>query len=388
MTKKYQLIDIEIIWKAIYDKASSEELELLRHWMEEDQSHQKYFENARAYFENGSAFSASSHEVTGGWRRFEALEKRSKNRYRRLITIASWAVASLLIVVALFQFTDFTKGELIAESQSKIKPGSEKATLILNDGRTFNLAKEAKFSLKEAGVTIESKGTQLEYLRAGIDAKSALKYNTVKVPRGGEFFVLLSDGTKVWLNAESSIRYPVQFSNDERRVELTGEAYFEVKKNAQKPFRVVAGGQQVEVFGTSFNISSYEDDAVILTTLVEGSVEVSLIENPTIKQILNPNDQSFYARGIDQISKRVVDPQKYVAWKEGRYIFDDELLGNIMKKLAKWYDVEVVFTNTDAKNIRFTGNLQRDTSIENILNKIEKTNEVEFKIERNKITIK
>lgn len=386
MAKKQEHIDIEIIWKAVHHKASNDELKLLHQWAKEDPAHTKYLNSARSYFEKGSAFSGSKSEINKGWKKFETLEKKNKNHSRKLGTIAASVAASVILIIALFQFTDFTKKELIAESQSKIKPGTEKATLILNDGRSFNLAKETVFSLKEDGATIISKGTQLEYEPSSLDAKS-IKYNTVKVPRGGEFFVLLSDGTKVWLNAQSSIRYPVQFPDDERRIELTGEAYFEVYKNTKNPFRVITRNQQVEVLGTRFNISSYTDDHVILTTLIEGSVEVSLCDYPTIKQILIPNEQSFYAPGIDQISKRVVNPQKYISWKEGRYIFEEELLGNIMKKIEKWYDVEIIFTNTNAKNIRFTGNLERYANIENILAKIEKTNEVEFKIEKNKIII-
>ena len=198
----------------------------------------------------------------------------------------------------------------------------------------------------------------------------------------------MADGTKVWLNSETTLRFPVQFASDVRRVELTGEAYFEVSRNENIPFIVSSGDQQVKVLGTQFNISSYPDNQSILTTLVEGSVEVSLEGNPAEKTMLEPSEQSYFSRNESQILKRNVDVAQYVAWKDGRFVFQDQMLGDIMKTLSKWYDVQVVFANENDKNLRFTGNLERYTDFNNILRKIERTNEVKFEITDKLITIK
>jgi transmembrane sensor len=209
----------------------------------------------------------------------------------------------------------------------------------------------------------------------------------LKIPRGGEFYLTLSDNTKVWLNSETTLKYPVEFAGEERRVELTGEAFFEVEKDAERPFRVVSDEQVVEVLGTSFNISSYPEDSVILTTLVEGKVNVFLGENPETSQTLLPKHQSFLARGEDRIMQREVDVSEYVAWKDGEFYFRDQSLENIMKTLSRWYDIDVVFNEPQAKDILFTGHLERYENFERILNLIQRTNEVSYSEEGRTITI-
>ena len=142
-------------------------------------------------------------------------------------------------------------------------------------------------------------------------------------------------------------------------VELTGEAFFEVTKNEKVPFIVSSNNQQVRVLGTQFNISSYPDEQSTVTTLVEGSVEVSLQGNPAEKTTLKPNEQSYFSNNENVIMKRNVDISQFVAWKDGRFVFQNQTLENIMKTLSKWYDVQVVFANENSRNLKFTGNLER-----------------------------
>jgi ferric-dicitrate binding protein FerR (iron transport regulator) len=184
------------------------------------------------------------------------------------------------------------------------------------------------------------------------------------------------------------LRFPVQFAGDIRRVELSGEAYFEVAKNAEVPFVVVSDNQQIKVLGTQFNVSSYPDDQQISTTLVEGKVDVSLAGNPETHIVLKPSEQGQFSKENNQMAKRIVDVTPFVAWKDGRFVFHDQPLQDIMKTLSKWYDVEVVFANEGDKSLRFTGNLERYAEFGSILAKIERTNEVEFEIINNVITIK
>jgi len=161
-----------------------------------------------------------------------------------------------------------------------------------------------------------------------------------------------------------------------------------VAENRDAPFLVTSGEQAVKVLGTKFNISSFPEDAFILTTLVEGKVEVFPEKSPERKQILLPSDQSRFDKEEERLSKKKVDPYKFIAWKDGRFVFEDEPLSDIMKTLAKWYDVDVIFDSGNASDYRFTGNLERYGNFSEILKKIEKTNEVEFRIEGRQIIVK
>ena len=266
-------------------------------------------------------------------------------------------------------------------------PGSNKAVLILADGSEHDLSSGDNSIIAADGTEIKNTGNKLEYISTN-SQPTEMKYNTLKIPRGGEYFLILADSTKVWLNSETTLRFPVQFAADVRNVELNGEAYFEVSKNERVPFIVTSGNQQVKVLGTQFNLSSYADNQSVYTTLVEGKVEVSLTTNPESKLVLKPNEQSCFSKEEANILKRTVDVAQYIAWKDGRFVFQDQMLEDIMKTLSKWYDVQVVFSNEDDKKLRFTGNLERYADFSNILGKIERTNEVEFEITNKLITIK
>ena len=255
------------------------------------------------------------------------------------------------------------------------------------DGSVHDLTSGNSSIIATDGTEIKNTGTKLEYIGTGVKP-SELRYNTLKIPRGGEYFLVLSDSTKVWLNSETTLRYPVQFAANIRNVELTGEAYFEVARNEKVPFVVTSGNQKVKVLGTHFNISSYTENETIFTTLIEGRVEVSLENNPESKLILNPSEQSTTSKSGDLIQKRTVDASLFVAWKDGRFVFQDEKLEDIMNTLAKWYDVQVIFDQEKLKQVRFTGNLERYANISEILGKIERTNEVKFAVNKNVITIK
>ena len=207
-------------------------------------------------------------------------------------------------------------------------------------------------------------------------------YNKVEIPRGGEYALVLSDGTKVHLNSMSSLRFPVAFTTGKREVELQGEAYFEVSKTGQ-PFIVNANGMQVEVLGTTFNISAYPDEEY-QTTLVNGSVKVSAEKGESL--ILKPSQQATIALGSNSIQVRTVDTSFYTSWVKGKINFKDQRLEDIMKTLSRWYDMNVVYENEKLKNIRFGCNLNRYEEITPFVKLLEKTEEVHVKIEGNTIT--
>lgn len=388
MSKSDNLIDIKIIWKAIHNQATWRERAKLETWLQEDEKHQRYYNSLKEYYERGSTINPSSDEIEGAWNNVKHRISGKKSNIRRRLVVITSVAASLLVALTFFYYTKPGQEQVhVAENVNTIQPGCKKAVLILDNGKSLNLAANDTFQIKEDGASLKNSGNKLQYTAASKSSEK-LSYNTLKVPRGGEYYLVLADGTKVWLNSESTLRYPVKFLGDERRIELTGEAYFEVTKNRHKPFRVVSGKQIVTVLGTHFNISAYPEDSVTCTTLVEGHVNVQLKDDPNVQQSLVPNEQSIVSRTDNQIKKWVVDPARYIAWKNGRFIFKDEQLDDMMNTLSRWYDVHVVFSNQRAKQIQFTGNLERYSDFSEILDLIEKTDEVKFSIKDNLVTVK
>lgn len=387
MPKDQTIIDFEFIWKKINHTLTEKEEIFLSQWLNENPSHQLYFDKATRYYQEGSVFNGNNTETDKAW---NALKnnglKGGYNKSRWIASISAAVVAFFMIATFLLHPEKFSTDPLSANKTKIIKPGTNQALLTLDNGSVHDLTTSKNLLLTDGGAEIKSQGSKLEYTKTS-RSEQEIRYNTLSIPRGGEFFLQLADGTKVWLNSETVLRYPVQFTGKERKVELTGEAFFEVARNEKVPFLVESGDQTIKVLGTEFNISSYNEDQVMKTTLVKGSVEVFIKNQPGIKQKLKPNEQSTINKADHQISKQTVDPYQYVAWKEGRFVFQDQNLGEIMKTLSKWYNVNVVFNNEELKKIRFTGNLARYSDFGKVLGKIQKTNEVKFIIEDNQITI-
>ncbi|MEI7829591.1 MAG: FecR domain-containing protein [Prolixibacteraceae bacterium] len=391
MPKERSLIDFKLIWGKINHTLSAKEDIFLSKWLDESNLHQQYFDRAKRFYNQGSSFIDTKAETERAWREMQGkLNQGNQYRNRWILPLTVGIVAIFLIVILTIKDKKI-EPSIVATTQNEtvqsIPAGTNKAILTLNDGSIHNLTSAENLILTEDGASISSEGTKLKYTEKDI-VPQKIKYNTLTVPRGGEFSLQLSDGTKVWLNSESVLHYPVQFSEKERRVELMGEAFFEVSRNEKSPFFVESGQQTVKVFGTEFNISCYKENQFVYTTLVNGSVEVFCSDNPEIRQILAPNEQSILGKSDERISKQEVDPYQYVSWKEGRFAFRDQNLLEIMNKLAKWYDVEVIFAKEDLKEIKFTGNLKRYEDFGEVLKKIEKTREVEFEINGKKITIR
>ena len=230
---------------------------------------------------------------------------------------------------------------------------------------------------------IQVKGNVV-YYEENKDSVTLGEYNMIRTPLGGEYSLTLADGTKVWLNAMSELRYPVAFGEGVREVELKGEAYFQVAKDATKPFRVVVNDMQVEALGTEFNINAYRDDNCLRTTLAEGKVRVSY---PDTRQecILVPGEQAVLKEGV--ITTGQVNVDDIIAWKKGRFVFSDMSLEAIAHQLERWYDVEIRFDDTVAKYYRFTGVMKRYNELEQVLGLIEETTNVRFKVEGQQVKV-
>jgi ferric-dicitrate binding protein FerR (iron transport regulator) len=234
------------------------------------------------------------------------------------------------------------------------------------------------------GTLINKSQGVLNYTNQSTAASILPIFNTINIPRGGEFNLVLSDGTRVFLNAMSSFKYPVSFTGNNREVELSGEAYFEVKKDPKKPFIVKTSAINIQVLGTSFNLNAYENTNEIVTTLVEGSVKlISHINNES--RSLEPEEQATFHTDNGQTEIEQVDVNLYTAWKDGNFIFHDARLEDIMTTLTRWYTADVLYSDESIKELRFSGNLDRYGDINQILDIIETTKKIKIEINQNTI---
>ncbi|WP_256009028.1 FecR domain-containing protein [Desertivirga xinjiangensis] len=309
---------------------------------------------------------------------------------KRWYTYAAVACLAIAVGAALFYRaeTNRTNLDLSKNKVYDIPPGGNKAVLTLADGRKIVLNNIQNGELAdEAGIKITKTGDgQLAYhiSDAGDKQAAAVSFNVIETPNGGQYQVTLPDGTKVWLNAASSLKYPVRFSSNERLVELSGEGYFEVAKNTKKPFRVASGNQKVEVLGTHFNINSYSDEPAIRTTLTEGAVRV--IQTATQEsRLLKPGEQSVLES--NRLSVRNADMLNTLAWKNGEFIFDDGDFRAVMRNIARWYDIEVVYDPSAPLDFELGGFISRSKNISAVLKLIELTGKVHFKIEGRRVFV-
>ncbi len=327
-------------------------------------------------------------DILSGWERLEARIERAY-KIRRLLKISRYAAAiliPLMIAGVLFTYIIKQKPEVNPVVQvARILPGKPRAVLMLDNGKLVSLDSLNHLSITEKDGTLIEKGAHsLNYSTNRVEAKEKTIFNTIKIPRGGEYELVLADGTRVYLNAESGLKYPVQFSGNIREVELTGEAYFEVAKNTHKPFVVKTTGMSVEVLGTSFNLNAYEDTEKILTTLVEGSVKINIAgSRETI--LLKPDEQALLNVKSGQTGIRKVDVSLYTDWKDGRLNFFDDRLEDIMITLTRWYSADVIYKDESIRELRFSGSLNRYGDISQILDIIRSTGKV--KIEAKESTI-
>ncbi|TDQ11493.1 FecR family protein [Pedobacter metabolipauper] len=318
---------------------------------------------------------------------FRTNQKQAKISPLNIKRIIGYA-ASLLIIVAgaLTWYISNLKPDASQTAKinnNSISVGSKKAILTLADGSTIQLhdTDTGKIALQGNLSVMQNKG-QLAYNVIN-NAANEYSENTMTTPKGGEYQLVLQDGSKVWLNAASSITYPVEFNGKERRVKIQGEAYFEIAKNAAKPFIVEANGTEVKVLGTHFNVSAYADDSFIKTTLVEGSVNVSKGEKHAL---LKPNQQALITKTSDHIAVTNVDVEEALAWKNGYFIFNGEDIRSVMKSVSRWYDVEVEFKGA-LNGKTFGGTISRFGNIKDLLKTIELTEAIHFEIKERRVIV-
>lgn len=315
---------------------------------------------------------------------------RSFSKYLYMAAAAAFVIPMSLY---LYQRNQVKFKPVSTQLITKITPGGNKAVLTLANGSKISLtdAKNGEVANQSGIVITKNRDSQLVYQQAKMSsAVGKIAYNTIETPKGGQFQLILSDGTKVWLNAASSLRYPSTFGIGDRKVELVGEAYFEVAKNTAKPFLVSSSKQVVEVLGTHFNINAYTNEPVVSTTLLEGSVKISSPLANACK-IIKPGQQSLInnddAKNMG-IKVKNIDIDEAVAWKNGYFMFEKEGLASILRKVSRWYDVEIEIPQGEKLDkLLFSGTLSKYSDVSKVLRKLELTESVHFKIRGRRIIV-
>jgi len=312
----------------------------------------------------------------------------SKKSDRKPRFFWKYAAAAALLVVGSFTFYYVNNDDLEKKAplayHNDILPGGDKAILTLADGSTITLDNNTGGKLATQGdISIEkdAKG-QIVYLVKGSNEDETQKINTLATPAGGKFSVVLSDGSKVWLNASSSIKFPVAFANDARKVEIKGEAYFEIAKDQKKPFYVINNGAEIKVLGTHFNVMAYPDEYRSELTLLEGSVQFSKSGQ---SELLTPGRQILYTESSENTQQRAANIEEVMAWKNDLFVFNNTNIDEIMKELTRWYNVKVKYEG-EKPDISFTGVIPRNANVSKVLKSLELTGDVVFGVEDNVIT--
>jgi transmembrane sensor len=321
-----------------------------------------------------------------------AVNRKIKRKAVRLRILSISAAAVILIAVGIGLYGSLAKNDIKAIAiVQDIPPGGDKAVLVLADGREISLSDARNGKLAQQSGVVVSKVADGKLSYSGTDGVGSSQtnspiYNVIRTPRGGKFQVELPDGTIVWLNAASSIKYPVQFTGNERRVELTGEGYFEVVKEKNMPFIVQCRDQEITVLGTHFTINSYSDEPFTKTSLIEGSVRVVPLHLSWSQgKVIKPGEQTLL--NANEFLVQQADLEKEMAWKHGDFIFNNEDFDEILRQISRWYDVEMV-SKGNYSDLKLSGRVSRSRSILAVLGALEETAKVKFQIEGRRIMVK
>ena len=385
MTKKYIRI-AELIYKDKIGELSEREKNELLAWLEESDFNRQIFDELA----KGSSLSRSYDEYRNIHREqvWNAIEKQIVPQGRQLsLQWVGYAASVMILVVAgwfIFQMSDNKNVVQEGKKVARITPGTQKAILHLDNGEQLVLADNNTVVVEDSlSGKIEQVDKSLVYQTESTVKEERL--NVLEIPNGGEFQVTLADGTKVCLNAGTKLTYPIAFVGKERRVHLEGEGYFEVKRDENKPFIVEINGMEVKVLGTSFNLRSFAADNRSTATLISGKIEVKT----SLRRVeLSPNQQADLLVGENKLDVREVDAAVYSAWTKGRFVFRRERLETILDDVSRWYNVTVFYEQSSAKDILFSGIMERYADISKTLEMLEKTGKVSFIIDEQKIIVR
>ena len=370
-----------LIAKKLMGVILPEDEEKLNAWLEEDVRNKDLYRRSLEV-ENFSTRNmyAKRLDVEHTW---DALKEQLAGQRKRRSLFSAWQIgvaASVILLVGIGLYWGFNKKPKVkqVEVAAHVEMGGAKAILVTSRGDEIVLQDSSvQLITLGGGMVAKNDGVQVSYKEnEGAGKEDVLEYNTIRVPRGGEYKLFLSDNTEVFLNSDSEIRFPVKFGKGKRDVFLRGEAFFVVTKDASRPFVVNANDKMsVEVLGTQFNLQAYPDDAFVETTLNEGAVRVF---NGKQGVRLRPDEQAVYDEG--KFTVRKVDASSYSAWKEGRFMLLNHSLENIMTRLARWYNIDIFWENPEVKEYHFSGELARYEDFTEILRMLELATRVHFEV--------
>ena len=365
---------------------SAAEEEELRAWLERDERNREFYE---ALLRGGTMADyeavVAAYDQERGWRRLSGrLHRGGKKRWLRWTSVAAGVAALLAVGVWTLVDRPADESKELTVRIAQIEPGKSQAVLYLASGERLRLEGQDT-TLSEGRSNIRVDKVQVEYdVEAG---DTATVYNRIVVPRRGIYSLVLSDGTKVYLNSESELSYPVKFQGNVREVMLKGEAYFEVTADASRPFVVRAGEMRTRVLGTSFNVSAYPDEAEFQTTLVTGKVEVS-VGGVVGSRMLEPGMQAVWERRLGKVAVRKVSAEALTQWREGIIVMNGEGLDDVMRSLCRWYDVRYEYCGAQGEEHTFTGRIDRNEYLDDVLKTLTLMGGPEFEIRDSVVYIK
>ena len=345
-----------LICKQMIGTITEEELQVLDEWRKQSEyneaAYQRLRDTDRQTLEYRRSKLINYQRPLDDMKRRLGLEESVAEKPRAHSAVVYKLISAAAVLLLIFGATYyFRQSDVKSEKEqntvvakTEILPGRTQAVLTLDNGKQVELGADVQSNTKAI---------------AEITDGEAIAFNNLKTPRGGEFKVTLEDGTEVWLNADSRLRYPETFDGGERRVEVSGEAYFKVAKNAEKPFYVVSGGQEVRVYGTEFNVHAYDDEPTIFTTLVEGSISLRPVSGNKSELMLTPGKQALFNKGDASATVRKVDTEVVTSWLNGIFVFEDQSLEQIMRTLSRWYDFEYEFADQQVASTVFMGSIPR-----------------------------
>ena len=305
------------------------------------------------------------------------------NRFRTVLRVAAAAAVLVIGVTTGYHLLNETPDMTVPENYSEAE---EKHEVTIDD---FKHGQMIAHLTDETGITRTLHGPTVPVPAETAEKTSKQRIEDLKleVPRGGEFKVTLEDSTEVWLNSESTLRYPEVFGDDERRVEVTGEAYFSVRKDEKRPFYVISGGQKIRVYGTTFNVRGYAEDRTIRTTLETGQIALSRLDGIGGELRLSPGHQAVFDKGAMKVSLMVVNPMIVTSWRHGKFVFDEQPLSAIMQDLARWYNFDYEFDDQEIASLVFKGTIPRYGDLRQAISILEMSGGIEFSVENDIVKI-
>ncbi len=376
-----------LIVKFLENKISEKELEELNEWRYASESNMVLFHELtrnpeRIYLQRGTV--RNSFQKKQNWKGISRKIKAAKRKNTRKLFFKAAAILILFIAPSIFLFYQINK-KVQKTTPPAITSGITQAVLVTSSGKQYDL--KENIEIEEQGVRISTKKDKIVYKTELKKNTAETTYNTIIIPKGGEYQLKLIDGTQVWLNSDSKLRYPTAFNEKERKVYLQGEALFKVTEDKKHPFIVDVHNVAIKVLGTTFNVNAYADQNNITTTLVEGKVRV---ESDFFEETANllPSNQYIFNAATGKSKMTTVNTDIYTAWARGRFVFENESLHDIMIRLERWYDIKVFFSNSKSADLRFSGDIARYENIDEVLNLLSKTKKVKFQLKDRNLIVK